>query len=153
MTDPGRTKVLRDHKAVAYALMRLALGINFFGHGFFRIVSGVGTFAAHTVQNMSKGPLPQSLTSGFAYCIPWIEVTVGVLLIAGLATRYVLILGALFMIALTFGTTSIQNWASAGDQLVYSAVFFFLLWLVEANTISVDHLLTRSRSFKQSENV
>ena len=144
---------MRDHKAIAYALMRLALGVNFFGHGFFRILSGVGAFAEHTAQNMSKGPLPPALTLAFAHAIPWIEVSIGMLLIAGLATQYVLIVGALFMVALTFGTTSVQNWTAAGDQLVYSVAFFFLLWLVEANTLSVDFLLTRGRSSAPSQNV
>ena len=138
--------MLRDHKAIAYAIMRLALGINFFGHGFFRILSGVGAFAAHTAETMSKGPLPHALTLPFGYVIPFVEVTLGVLLVLGLATRYTLIAGGLFMVALTFGTASIQNWTGAGDQLVYSAVFFFLLWLVEANTISVDGLLLRRRA-------
>ena len=137
--------MLRDHKAVAYAILRLALGINFFGHGFFRILSGVGAFAAHTAENMAKGPLPHALTLPFGYVIPFVEVTLGVLLILGLGTRYALIVGGLFMVALTFGTTSIQNWTGAGDQLLYSAVFFFLLWLLEANTISVDGLLHRRR--------
>ena len=137
--------MFRDHKAIAYALLRLALGINFFGHGFFRILSGVAAFAAHTAENMAKGPLPHGLTLGFAYCIPFTEVVLGVLLLAGLATRLALAAGALFMVALTFGTTSIQNWAAAGDQLVYSAVFFLLLWLVEANTISLDALLQRRK--------
>ncbi len=135
----------RDNRAIAYAIMRLALGINFFGHGFFRILSGVGAFAAHTSENMAKGPLPHGLTLVFAQCIPFIEVTLGVLLILGLGTRYALLVGGLFMVALTFGTTSIQNWTGAGDQLVYSAVFFFLLWLVEANTISLDGLLLRRK--------
>jgi thiosulfate dehydrogenase [quinone] large subunit len=137
--------LLRDNKAIAYALMRLALGINFFGHGFFRILSGVAAFAAHTADNMNKGPLPHAFTLAFGYCVPFVEVALGVLLIVGLATRYALIVGAVFMVALTFGTTSIQNWAAAGDQLVYSAVFFLLLWLVEANTISLDGLLTRQK--------
>lgn len=137
--------MLRDNKAIAYALMRLALGINFFGHGFFRILSGVTAFAAHTAENMNKGPLPHTLTLSFGFCIPFVEVTLGVLLILGLGTRFALIVGGLFMAALTFGTTSVQNWAGAGDQLVYSAVFFFLLWLLEANTISLDGFLLRRK--------
>lgn len=135
--------MLRDNKAIAYALLRLAIGINFFGHGFFRILSGVGAFAHHTAENMGKGPLPHALTLGFGYGIPFAEITLGVLLILGFATRYVLAAGALFMVALTFGTTSIQNWAAAGDQLVYSIVLFVLLWLVEANAISIDGVLAR----------
>ncbi len=135
--------MLQNHKHLAYAILRLALGINFFGHGFFRILNGVGNFAAHTAENMNKGPLPHTLTLAFAYSIPFLEVTLGVLLITGFATRLALVVGGLFMVALTFGTTSIQNWAGAGDQLVYSAVFFVLLWLVELNTVSIDGVLQR----------
>lgn len=126
--------------------MRVALGMNFFGHGFFRILSGVGAFAAGTAQSMAKGPLPHALTLSFGYCIPWIELLLGVLLILGLFTRSALVLGALFMVALTFGTTSVQNWAGAGTQLQYSFVFFAMLWLADADTYSVDRLLLRRRT-------
>ncbi|WP_047487353.1 DoxX family protein [Terriglobus sp. TAA 43] len=137
--------MLRDHKAVAYALMRLALGMNIFGHGFFRILSGVGNFANGMAQGMDKGPLPHVLTLAFGYCIPWIELTVGALLLLGLFTRFALAAGALLMIALTFGTTSVQNWNGAGTQLTYSFIFFAMLWLVEANTFSLDQLLSRRK--------
>jgi len=137
--------MLRDHKAVAYALMRLALGMNIFGHGLFRILSGVGNFADGMAQGMDKGPLPHALTLGFGYCIPWIELTIGSLLILGLFTRFALIAGALMMVALTFGTTSVQNWNGAGTQLTYSFIFFAMLWLVEANTFSVDQVLSRRK--------
>jgi thiosulfate dehydrogenase [quinone] large subunit len=136
---------MSDHKAVAYGLMRFALGLNIFGHGFFRILSGVGAFAHGMVQGMDKGPLPHALSLGFGYCIPWIELALGLLLMAGLFTRLALVAGAVFMIALTFGTVSTQNWAGAGTQLNYSLMFFVLLWLVEANTLSVDALLGRPR--------
>lgn len=135
--------MLRDHRAVAYGLMRLALGINIFGHGFFRILTGVGAFATGMAQGMEKSPLPHNMILGFGYCIPVIEFALGVLLILGLFTRLALVGGALLMIALTFGTTSIQNWNGAGTQLVYSAVFFLMLWLVEANRYSVDGLRKR----------
>ncbi|MGI4758024.1 MAG: DoxX family membrane protein [Janthinobacterium lividum] len=134
---------MNRHKTIAYMLMRLALGINFSGHGFFRILSGVGAFAQGTAQCMAKGPLPQSLSLGFGYCIPWVELTLGVLLALGLLTRFALVGGALFMIVLTFGTTSIQNWNGAGTQLNYSFIFFAMLWLIEANSLSVDGLLLR----------
>ncbi|SDF18327.1 DoxX family protein [Terriglobus roseus] len=137
--------MLRDHKAVAYAIMRLALGMNIFGHGFFRILSGVGNFASGMAQGMDKGPLPHVLTLSFGYCIPWIELTVGLLIILGLFTRFALASGALLMVALTFGTTSVQNWNGAGTQLMYSFIFFAMLWLVEANTFSVDGLLSRRK--------
>lgn len=135
--------MFRDHRAVAYGLMRLALGVNIFGHGFFRILTGVGAFATGMAQGMEKSPLPHGMILAFGYCIPVIEVSVGLLLILGLFTRLALVAGSLLMIALTFGTTSIQNWNGAGTQLVYSAVFFFMLWLVEQDRYSVDGLRKR----------
>jgi thiosulfate dehydrogenase [quinone] large subunit len=135
--------MFRDHKAAAYALMRLALGMNIFGHGFFRILSGVGNFANGMAQGMDKGPLPHTLTVSFGYCIPWIEFTIGSLLILGLFTRFALVAGALVMVVLTFGTTSVQNWNGAGTQLMYSFIFFAMLWLLDANTLSIDGKLLR----------
>jgi thiosulfate dehydrogenase [quinone] large subunit len=67
----------------------------------------------------------------------------GTLLLLGLFSRFALTTGALFIITLTFGTASVQNWQGAGGQLLYSFVFFFLLWHVEANTLSVDGILHR----------
>ena len=135
--------MLRDHKSLAYMLMRVSLGINIFGHGFFRVLNGVGAFANGAVKGMDKGPLPHLLSLSFLYATPWIELVIGMLLILGLFTRLSLAGGALMMIALTVGVTSVQNWATAGTQLEYSAVFFFMLWLLEANTISIDGLLAR----------
>ncbi len=138
--------MLNNHRALAYLLMRIALGMNFFGHGFFRIFTGVGAFATGMAQSMNKGPLPHALSLSFGYCVPWIELLLGVLLILGLFTRSALAVGALFMVALTFGTTSVQNWAGAGTQLQYSFIFFAMLWLVDANTYSLDGLLLRRKT-------
>jgi thiosulfate dehydrogenase [quinone] large subunit len=135
--------MLKDNKLLAYAIMRFALGLNIFGHGFFRILSGVNAFANGAGQGMDKGPLPHALTHAFLLATPFIEATLGALLMLGLLTRLALVLGSLFMIALTFGTVSTQNWAGAGTQLQYSLVFFAMLWLVESNTISLDGLMGR----------
>lgn len=128
-------------KALAYALLRVALGVNFAGHGFIRIYNGVGAFAVTTADHMAKSPLPHGLTVGFGYAIPWIEALLGIALVLGLLTRAALIAGAVFMMALTVGVTANQQWDIAGQQLVYSVVFFLLLALVEYNELSVDRRL------------
>lgn len=135
-----------DNKALAYAVLRLALGVNICGHGAFRILSGVGAFAHGMVVGMDKGPLPHALSLGFGYCIPWIELVLGALLVMGFLTRMALVAGGLFIVVLTFGTTSIQNWQGAGGQLLYSLAFFVLLWCFDANSISVDTLMQRRRT-------
>jgi thiosulfate dehydrogenase [quinone] large subunit len=49
------------------------------------------------------------------------------------------------MMALTVGVTSNQQWDIAGQQLVYSVVFFVLLFLVEYNGLAVDGLMRRRK--------
>ena len=131
---------------MAYLLLRVSLGVNFFGHGFFRLLRGAGAFAETAVKGIDKGPLPHSFTFMFLYTTPFLELSLGVLLILGLFTRVSLVIGALFMIALTIGTTSIQNWEGAATQLEYSLVFIFMLWFVEANSLSFDGLMARRRT-------
>ena len=131
-------------KALAYALLRITLGVNFAGHGLIRIHNGVGAFASTTAEHMAKSPLPHGMVVGFGYAIPWVEALLGLTLILGLGTRPALVGGALFMMALTVGVTSNQQWDIAGQQLLYSLVFFILLFLLEWNALSLDARLFRS---------
>ena len=134
---------MENHKRLAYALLRIALGVNFLGHGLFRILSGVGTFAATTADHLNKSPIPHAVNLSFAYPIPFLELALGLLLILGLATRVSLAAGALFMMMLTVGVTSNQQWDVAAQQLLYSLIFFVLLFLLEHNGYALD---TRRRS-------
>jgi thiosulfate dehydrogenase (quinone) large subunit len=131
-------------KSLAYALLRIALGVNFAGHGLIRIYNGVGPFAQTTAEHLAKSPLPHSFTLAFSYIIPFFEAVLGLTLILGVLTRIVLVCGAVFMVALTIGVTSNQQWDIAGQQLIYSAIFFLLLYLIEHNALALDNYLRRS---------
>jgi thiosulfate dehydrogenase [quinone] large subunit len=135
-----------NHKSLAYALLRIALGVNFAGHGLIRIYNGVGVFATTTVEHMAKSPLPHTLTYAFSYAIPFLEAILGLTLILGIFTRVALICGAVFMMALTIGVTSSQQWDIASQQLLYSLVFFLLLYLIDNNTLALDSELRRPPS-------
>ena len=95
---------------------------------------------------MAKSTLPRGFVIGFGYAIPFIEVALGLALMFGILTRAALVCGALFMMALTSGVSSNQQWDAAGQQLLYSVVFFVLLYLVELNGYSVDAVLGRRRT-------
>jgi thiosulfate dehydrogenase [quinone] large subunit len=125
-------------KQTAYALLRIAFGVNFFMHGAIRLYSGLGAFASSTAEHLAKSPLPHGFVLGFGYAIPFIEVLLGLGLISGLFTRIALTLGAVFIMALTIGVTSNQQWDVAGQQLVYSIVFFLLLFFHEHNALALD---------------
>jgi thiosulfate dehydrogenase [quinone] large subunit len=60
-----------------------------------------------------------------------VELAIGVLLLAGVATRYALIAGFLLMLVLMFGITMKQDWNVAGQQLLYGLVLAVLLFARE----------------------
>ncbi len=133
-------------KSLAYALLRIALGVNFAGHGLIRIYNGVGTFATTTAEHMAKSPLPHSFTYAFSYVIPFLEAILGFTLILGVFTRISLVCGAVFMMALTIGVTANQQWDVSSQQLLYSVVFFLLLFLIEHNALALDNYLRSTPS-------
>ena len=136
------------HKQLAYTLLRITLGVNFCGHGLFRILSGTSAFAHTMTEHMTKSPLPVGLMTAFGFCIPFIELLLGAALIVGLLTRVTLVGGALFLMALTVGVTSNQQWDVAGQQLLYSLIVFVLLFCVEHNGVALDTLIARRRSIQ-----
>jgi thiosulfate dehydrogenase [quinone] large subunit len=127
-------------KSLAYALLRIAVGVNFAGHGFIRLYNGVGSFAATTAEHMIKSLLPHGFVLGFGYVIPFVEAVLGFALIFGAFTRFALIAASVFMMMLTVGVASNQQWDVAGQQLLYSLVFFVLLHLHADNVLAVDRL-------------
>jgi thiosulfate dehydrogenase [quinone] large subunit len=135
-----------NDKYLAYALLRIAFGVNFAGHGLIRIYNSVASFATTTAEHLAKSPLPQGLTYAFSYAIPFVEAILGLTLILGVFTRIALICGALFMMALTIGVTANQQWDVASQQLLYSVVFFLLLYLIEHNALALDNYLRSTPS-------
>src|SRR5271170_7690234 len=115
-----------SHKSLAYALLRIALGVNFAGHGLIRIHNGAAAFAQTTAEHLAKSPLPSNVIYAFSYAIPFIEAILGL----------TLIVGALFMMVLTIGVAANQQWELASQQLLYSVVFFLLLFFHEHNQFS-----------------
>src|SRR5262245_51887461 len=136
----------RSDTSVAYAILRLTLGVNIGLRGIVRIAHGPAAFAEGIVKQMEPTILPASLVYAFAATLIWVEATVGILLILGLQTRSALIVGGLMMTLLTFGTMQIENFQNAWLQLTYAFVFFAVLALRPWNLISLDALLRKSRA-------
>lgn len=128
--------------ALAYALLRLVLGVNLLMHGLSRIVAG--GFEASLATQFQKTPLPAGMVHAFGVTLPFAEAVIGAFLVLGLAMRYVCILGLLLIAVLTFGSALIQNWNAAGIQLLYALVYAVLLGLRQNNVISVDGLFGRT---------
>jgi thiosulfate dehydrogenase [quinone] large subunit len=135
----------RSDGSVAYAILRLTLGVNIGLRGAVRIAHGSAAFAQGIVKQMAPTVLPPSAVYAFAWSLVWVESAVGLLLILGLQTRLALIVGGLMMTALTFGTMQIENFQNAWLQLTYALVFFVVLALRSWNLISLDALMGSTR--------
>ena len=132
-----------NEKSLAYALLRIAIGVNFAGHGLIRFHIGLGHFANSTASHLTNSPLPHGPVLAFLYVVPIIETLVGIALVFGILTRAALVVSALLMVALMVGVTSNQQWDVASEQLIYSLVLFVLLFLHEHNELSIDRRLGR----------
>ncbi len=115
---------------LAYILLRVLTGLDFFGHGFARIFTGshLSGFAQRMVKNMAATSLPPSLTLASGYAIPWVEILIGTLLIGGIFVRPALVVALLLMCVLMLGITLKQDWITAETQLVYGLILAILLF-------------------------
>lgn len=139
----GRTGSETDF-ALAYALLRLTLGINIAMHGISRVLTGPSAFAASLTRQFAGTPLPDFAVRSFGYALPWLEALIGLLILCGAFTRVALVAGALLIVVLTFGSTLHQDWEVAGLQLIYAAVYFLLIAFRRYNALSFDALFHRA---------
>jgi thiosulfate dehydrogenase [quinone] large subunit len=145
-TDVPPATDWKSDPAIAYAILRLTLGVNICLRGVVRIAHGPSAFAEGIVKQMAPTILPAASVYAFAWTLVWVESAVGLLLILGLKTRLALIAGGLMMTALTFGTMQIENFQNAWLQLTYGLVFFVALVCRSWNLISLDALLQTDRN-------
>lgn len=132
------TKFDSSDQRLAYALLRMVVGLNLMMHGVGRMIAGTDTFAAHLVGQFAHTPLPSWTIWGFGMVLPAIEALIGLLLLLGLRTRAALVAASLLIMVLTFGSGLAQNWAAAGLQLTYALVYSALLFLLRYNGWSLD---------------
>src|SRR5271167_1530390 len=125
----------------SYAVLRFTLGTTFLFHGITRFGSGWFAFADQMVQNFHDTFLPEFLVRPFGLSVPPVETLLGTLLCLGLFTRWTLIAGGLWMIALVFGTTLRQDYPTVAIQLLYALLFFVLQVWESSNRISLDSLM------------
>ena len=124
---------------IAYTILRLSFGANILLHGLSRILNGRPAFLAYLTHYfehahlISPGMLPV-----FGAVLPWVETTLGLLLMLGLFSRFTMIVGALVLTVLVIGTNLAQDWLVAGLQLPYCFIYYYLLIHLEQNRISLD---------------
>jgi len=130
------------HREVAYALLRVTLGLIFLFYGIGKFMGGISNFVGGMNQQFS-GKLPAVMVMPFAYFIPFAETISGALILLGLFTRAGLTLSGVLLVGLTFGLVMLGQAQTVAHNLQYVLVNFVLLWLVDLNGFSLDWLFRR----------
>lgn len=127
---------------LAYALFRITLGVNIFGHGMVRIIYfGIGGLDAWVVEQAAAFEghlLPMWSVHAFLYILPFIEVALGALTAIGLLTRQALVGGALLMFVLVFGNLTRQAWATVGNNMHYVLYYCLMIAALRYNRVAID---------------
>jgi thiosulfate dehydrogenase (quinone) large subunit len=126
---------------LAYTMLRFTLGLSIFMHGLVRLPH-VSAFADSTVKLFVNTPLPEFSVRLFAFGLVLVETAVGVFLLLGLWTRWALLLGALTMAALVFGTALRSDWDTLAIQMLYVLIYAVLMATREYNAYSLDARMT-----------
>jgi len=139
----SQLETVSSHKAsdivIAYTILRLSFGANIMLHGVSRLLNGRAAFLAYLTHYFEHSHLiPASSLPAFGAVLPWVETTLGLLLMLGLFSRFTLIAGALVMTGLVIGTNLAQDWLVSGLQLIYCFLYYYLLVHMEENRMSLD---------------
>jgi thiosulfate dehydrogenase (quinone) large subunit len=105
-----------DDSSLAYALLRVTLGLDIFMHGTKPSAGCHCNFVSGVIRMFQNTVLPMAVVAPFGYALPWLEAGLGLLIIIGFRTRENLVAGALLMWALTFGTALRQDWGCCRDS-------------------------------------
>ena len=124
---------------IAYTILRLSFGANILLHGLSRVLNGRPAFLAYLNHYFEHSHLiSPSMLPVFGAVLPWVETTLGLLLMLGLFSRFTLIVGALVLTVLVIGTNLAQDWLVSGLQLIYCFIYYYLLIHLEQNSLSLD---------------
>ena len=130
------------HREIAYALLRVTMGVIFLFYGIGKFMGGIGNFVGGMNQRFS-GKLPAAMVMPFAYAIPFCEVAAGALILFGFFTRVGLVLSGLLLVGLTFGTVMLGDPPTVAHNLQYALVNFALLWFSDLDRYSLDSIFNR----------
>jgi thiosulfate dehydrogenase [quinone] large subunit len=126
--------------STAYTILRVALGLNIFMHGFVRLRGNMAQFCEALLKEFDDSILSRGIIKVFGTMLPVLETVVGLLLLFGLFTEYALVSGSLLMLILIFGKSLKADWQTVSLQMIYVAFYAALDFLKIYNTISLDKL-------------
>jgi len=128
-----------QHRTLAYALLRVALGLSLLIHGAVHLAHFDAFESYLQTFFRSADWVPEWVLSIGAFVVPSAHVLIGLMLVLGWLTAPALLAGSILMILITAATSIATHWELVGPQVLYSVVYFVLLWHLDANTKSIDH--------------
>lgn len=131
-----------QNTAIAYLLLRLAVGLSFLGHGLVRLPK-LHEFSQWMTDIFEVSMLPRALVLPFSYILPVVEFVVGLLLVLGVFTKQSLVAGAVVMLTLVFGSCLIEEWNAIPSQLIHTLFLGILLVYTSHNTYSTDQFIRK----------
>lgn len=133
-TEPVQNLLDRQ---MAFALLRLLLGINMLGRGIVRLPDLAG-FASATADGFGETFLPAGFVYVYAIAIVLIETAIGILLILGWKTRWALAIMGVLMCTLAFGMILREQFATVANILLYGVAVFLLLFNTRYDAFGID---------------
>jgi thiosulfate dehydrogenase [quinone] large subunit len=130
--------LINNPRWLAYSILRVTIGGVFLFYGVGKFVVGVAVTAKWFLDGFAKTWLPPGSVYAFSVALPFLEVTIGVLLILGLFTRLAAAVGGVLIAALTIGLTIKGSSQDVAMNMGYAVALFILLHQVEDNEFSID---------------
>ena len=117
------------------AVGRWALGVLFLIAGINKFMGGIGGFVnGFLLPAFSKTFLPTSLLQAYGYALPFVETTLGVLLLLGICRNCTLLVTGLTLISLAFGQMLVPPSAALTSIFIYIGLDVILLSMDEHDT-------------------
>lgn len=123
----------------AYTILRIALGLNIFMHGFVRIKNGTNAFVNVLAKEYEDSMVSAMLVKKFATVLPVAEAIIGFLLFIGFITEPAIIAGSFLMLLLLVGKSVKSDWQVVSLQMIYIAFYSTLELLLSYNQFSIDY--------------
>jgi thiosulfate dehydrogenase (quinone) large subunit len=135
-------------EGAAAFLLRSSLGVLFFTAALDKFMAPIGAsgVSQKLIESFKDTYLPSFVTVPFLYALPYIEITLGTVLLLGLFTREALVPCGLLLITLAFGKEVQQDYGTVAQNFNYVLLVAGGLWLASRdNTYSLDHVLGRGK--------
>ncbi len=127
-------------------LARITMATVFFFFGLGKFLGGYMNFVNWMLGTFKDAKLPPHfMLVPFTYVLPFAEITFGLLLLAGLFTRWTFFFAGLLIAALIFGQIQLQHADQVASHLLYFLSIATGLWASEGNRFSLDYFLQRNR--------